>query len=134
MPPGDQTQQEQEIFLFSKTPTTAPRPLPPIQWVSAALSQGVKPPGRGADHSPASSVQVKYDTHPQTPPPHMPSWPIPRAACPIHLIFLDFISPNIIGENTNYWGPLDGIFCPLLSFPLKFKHSIQHVFLRTLSG
>jgi hypothetical protein len=32
---------------------------PPIQWVSGALSLGVKLPGREADHSPPSSAEVK---------------------------------------------------------------------------
>jgi hypothetical protein len=31
----------------------------PIQWVSRALSQGVKRPGREADHSPPASVENK---------------------------------------------------------------------------
>jgi hypothetical protein len=32
---------------------------PPIQWVLGALSLGVKRPGREADHSPPSSVEVR---------------------------------------------------------------------------
>jgi len=32
---------------------------PPIQWVPGASSLGVKRPGRGADHSPPSSAEVK---------------------------------------------------------------------------
>jgi hypothetical protein len=32
---------------------------PPIQWVTGALSLGVKRPGREADHSPQSSAEVK---------------------------------------------------------------------------
>jgi hypothetical protein len=32
---------------------------PPIQWVTAALSFGVKQPEREADHSPPSSAEVK---------------------------------------------------------------------------
>jgi len=32
---------------------------PPIQWVPGALSLAVKWPGREADHSPPSSVEVK---------------------------------------------------------------------------
>jgi hypothetical protein len=49
------------IFLF----TTASRPVlgatqpPPTHWVPAALSLGVKRPGREADHSPPSSAEVK---------------------------------------------------------------------------
>jgi hypothetical protein len=32
---------------------------PPIQWVPGPLSPAVKRPGREADHSPPSSVEVK---------------------------------------------------------------------------
>jgi hypothetical protein len=32
---------------------------PPIQWVSGAVSLGVKQPGCEADHSPPSSAEVK---------------------------------------------------------------------------
>jgi hypothetical protein len=44
--------------------TAASRPAlgptqPPIQWVSEALSLGVKQPGSEADHSPPSSAEVK---------------------------------------------------------------------------
>jgi hypothetical protein len=35
---------------------------PPVQWVSGVLSPGVKVrPGRDADHSPPSSVEVEND-------------------------------------------------------------------------
>jgi hypothetical protein len=45
-------------------PTTASRsalgPIqPPIQWVLGASSPGLKQPGREADHSPPSNVEVK---------------------------------------------------------------------------
>jgi hypothetical protein len=48
------------IFLF----TTVSKPAleatqPPMQWVPGALSLRVKRPGREADHSPPSSVEVK---------------------------------------------------------------------------
>jgi len=44
--------------------TTASRPAlgsnqPPIQWVSGALTLGVKRSGREADHSPPSSAKFK---------------------------------------------------------------------------
>jgi hypothetical protein len=47
-------------FLFS----TSSRPVlgltqPPIQWVTGALSPGVKRPGRESDYSPPTSVEVK---------------------------------------------------------------------------
>jgi hypothetical protein len=32
---------------------------PPFQWVLGDLSLGIKRPGRGADHSPPSSAEVK---------------------------------------------------------------------------
>jgi hypothetical protein len=34
---------------------------PPIQWVPGVLSMGVKRPGRGADHSPPSSAEVRMN-------------------------------------------------------------------------
>jgi hypothetical protein len=57
---GFESRQGQGIFLF----TTASRPAleptqPPIQWVLGALSLGVKRPGREADHSPPSTVEVE---------------------------------------------------------------------------
>jgi hypothetical protein len=35
---------------------------PPIQWVSKALSPGLKRPGREADHSPTASAECIYFT------------------------------------------------------------------------
>jgi hypothetical protein len=48
------------IFLFHTVskPVLGPTK-PPIQWVLQALSLGVKRPGREADHSLPSSVEVK---------------------------------------------------------------------------
>jgi hypothetical protein len=44
------------IFLFTTASRTALGPTqPPIQWVKRALSQGVKRPGREADHLPPLS-------------------------------------------------------------------------------
>jgi hypothetical protein len=49
-----------EIFLFTTVSRTALGPTqPPIQWVTGALSLGVKLPGREAAHSPPSSAEVK---------------------------------------------------------------------------
>jgi hypothetical protein len=62
------------IFLFTTASRTALGPTqPPIQWVPGALSLGVKRPGRGSDHSPPSSAEVKecvelYLHSPNTPP------------------------------------------------------------------
>jgi hypothetical protein len=48
------------IFLFTTGSRTALGPTqPPIQWLPGALSLGVKRPGREADYSPPSSVEVK---------------------------------------------------------------------------
>jgi hypothetical protein len=48
------------IFLFTTVSRTALGPTqPPIQWVSGALSLGVKRPGREADNSPPSNAEVK---------------------------------------------------------------------------
>jgi hypothetical protein len=47
---------------------------PPIQWVPAALSLGVKQPVCGADHSPPSSAEVKECVELYLHFPNMPSW------------------------------------------------------------
>jgi hypothetical protein len=48
------------IFLFTTASRRALGPTQPlIQWVPGVLSLGVKRPGREADHSPPSSVEVK---------------------------------------------------------------------------
>jgi hypothetical protein len=50
------------IFLFTTVSRTALGPTqPPVQWIPAALSLGVKQPGREADHSPPSSAEVKNE-------------------------------------------------------------------------
>jgi hypothetical protein len=59
------------IFLFTTAMSRTALGLtqPPIQWVSGALSLGVKRPWREADHSPPSSAEVKnawsYTSTPQ---------------------------------------------------------------------
>jgi hypothetical protein len=61
------------IFLFTSVFRPALGPTQPlIQWVTGALSLGVKRPGREADHSPPASAEVKnawsYKIHsPNTP-------------------------------------------------------------------
>jgi hypothetical protein len=48
------------IFLFTTSSRTALGPTEsPIQWVTEALSLGVKRPGRETDHSPLSSAEGK---------------------------------------------------------------------------
>jgi len=44
-------------FVISRTALGPTQP--PIQWVTGALSLGVKRPGHEADHSPPSSTEVK---------------------------------------------------------------------------
>jgi hypothetical protein len=46
------------IFSTSSRPVPGPTQ-PPIQWVPGALSPGVKRPGREADHSPPTTVEIK---------------------------------------------------------------------------
>jgi hypothetical protein len=45
----------------------------PIQWVPAAVSSGVKWPGREADHLPTSHTEVKHGAA-ISPLPHTSSW------------------------------------------------------------
>jgi len=47
---------------------------PPIQWVHGAISPRVKPPGREADQSPPSTVEVKESVEPYVHSPNTPSW------------------------------------------------------------
>jgi hypothetical protein len=63
------------IFLF----TTTSRPVlgrtePPIRWLPGALSLRVKRPAREADHSPASSAEVKECVELYLHSTNMPSW------------------------------------------------------------
>jgi hypothetical protein len=58
--PGFDSRQGQGIFLFAATniPPVGPAQ-PPFQSILAAISRGVKLPGREADHSPPSITEVK---------------------------------------------------------------------------
>jgi len=47
---------------------------PPTQWISGALTLGVKRPGREADHSLPSSAEVKRMRGDIPPLPNTPSW------------------------------------------------------------
>jgi hypothetical protein len=47
-------------FLFTTASKTARGPTqPPVQWVTGAVSLGVRRPGREADHSPPFSAEVE---------------------------------------------------------------------------
>jgi hypothetical protein len=64
-----------EFFSKPTASRTALGPTqPPIQWVLRALSLGVKRPGREADHSPPSSVEVKEWMELYIHSPNTPSW------------------------------------------------------------
>jgi hypothetical protein len=57
---GFESRQELRVLLFTTASTPALEPTHPlIQWVPAALSLGVKRPGREADHSTPSSTEFK---------------------------------------------------------------------------
>jgi hypothetical protein len=57
---GFESRQGLGIFLFTIASRPALGPTqPPIQWALKALSLGIKQPGREADHSHASSAEVK---------------------------------------------------------------------------
>jgi hypothetical protein len=57
---GFDSRRELEIFLLPTASRPALGPTQhPIQWVPGALSLGVKPPGREADHSLPCSAEVK---------------------------------------------------------------------------
>jgi hypothetical protein len=60
---GVDPRQGQRIFPLSSVSRPALGPTqPPVQWVPGVLSPGVKAgPGRDADHSPPSSVEVKNE-------------------------------------------------------------------------
>jgi hypothetical protein len=63
------------IFLFTTASKTALGPIqPPIQWVTGALSLGVKRPGREANHSLPSSAKVKECVELYLHSPNTPSW------------------------------------------------------------
>jgi hypothetical protein len=63
------------IFLFTTASRMALGPTqPPIQWVPGILSLGAKRPGREADHSPPSSVEVKEWVKLYLHSPNTPSW------------------------------------------------------------
>jgi hypothetical protein len=67
---GFESQHEVEIYLFTTETGPNLQPTqPPIQWVPGTLSLGIKWPGREADHSPPTSVEVKNTwSYTSTPP------------------------------------------------------------------
>jgi hypothetical protein len=93
--------QEIYIYLFPKrfSPAQGPTP-PPIKWIQGSLSPEVMRLGCKADHSPPSSVQVKYEcTSTSTPPrPPMSLWHVQEqffllAASHTHILFVCFPPP-----------------------------------------
>jgi hypothetical protein len=72
---GFDSRQGLVIFLFTTASRTALGPTePPVQWVPAALSLGVKRWGREADQSPPSSAEVKEWVDLYLDSPNTPSW------------------------------------------------------------
>jgi hypothetical protein len=61
-------------FSQSSRPALGPTQ-PPIQWVPG-LFPGVKRPGRGVDHTPSSSAEVKQRVKLYLYSPSGPSWPV----------------------------------------------------------
>jgi hypothetical protein len=57
--PGFDSQQGQQIFLYSAVSRLALGPTEPIQLLPGALSPGVKQPGHVDEHSPPSSAEVE---------------------------------------------------------------------------
>jgi hypothetical protein len=63
------------IFLFTTASRLVLGPTqPPVQWVTGALSLGIKWPVREADHSPPSSAEVKECVELYLHSPNTPSW------------------------------------------------------------
>jgi len=88
------SQQGQEIFLFSKESRPSLRPtLPPAQRIPEVLSSKVKRPGREADHSPPSSAEVKNEWS-CNPFPYTPSW---HVLGQFNFVFME----EILGVCTN---------------------------------
>jgi hypothetical protein len=57
---GFESQQELGVFIFTTVSRPALGPThPPIQWVPAAFSLGIKHPGHEADHSPTSTAEFE---------------------------------------------------------------------------
>jgi hypothetical protein len=53
------SQQRQEISVFSAASRLVQKPIqPPVQWLLAAISPGVKRPGHEADHSNRFNARV----------------------------------------------------------------------------
>jgi hypothetical protein len=57
IPSSNKSRDNSVGIAFTVSRTALVPTQPPIQWVSGALSLGVKRPGREADHSPPSSAK-----------------------------------------------------------------------------
>jgi hypothetical protein len=62
------SQQGQEILLYSTASRPALGLTQPIPWVLGVLSSEAKRPGREADHSPPSTAEIKMWSDTFTPP------------------------------------------------------------------
>ena len=80
---------------------------------------------RSATGSPQWSLSLRF---PQQDPIHPLSSPI-RAKCPAHLILLDFITPNKLGEE---YRSLSSTLCNFLHFPVSSSLLDPNIFLSTL--
>jgi hypothetical protein len=101
-------------FLHPFRPALGPTQ-PPIQWVPC-LSRGVKRPGRGVDHPPTFSAEVKERVELYMCSPFEPSWPVLGWTLLLSLItegyqtqdFLRGIQPEALYELTGSAAPLTG--------------------------
>jgi len=72
---GFESRQGLGIFLFTTASKPAMGPTqPPIQWVTATPSLGLKRPGREADRSPPSNAEIKECVELYLFSPNTPSW------------------------------------------------------------
>jgi hypothetical protein len=118
------------IFLFTTAVSrTALGPTqPPIQWVPRALSLGLKPPGREADHTPPSSAEVKECVELYLHTPSTPSWrsaQLKKAQGQLYIFLLPYIFP---------FGPFNLFVHPLLCFVLPFSYFCVFPFLQVFSS
>jgi len=95
---GFDSRQGLGIFVFTTASRTAlVTTQPPIQWVTEALSLGIKRPGSEADQSPPSSVGVKIAwSYTSTPPYAFMAWCLVKHRDNFTLPYRDSITFNTI--------------------------------------